>query len=278
MNLSLSWKPTFAYGTECKWEVPDKDIIEMEGTKFVQLRQGGVCYGFPRLVLHEASRREIEFGPKARWSLSSSKGYKVIQKLRNDAQSEELLSKLPEWQRATAKPRATKRPKEKANGKAKHDVSRSSISIEVPGVEGDPPQAVRVVRPMYAHEELRVELDAVLIHHIVKFLAESGFDALGRKRERDPEVPKGVHRRKIKGDGCEVDKFIVTAKGSSNRRSKLLSSLESAVIEQEGLLHEQGVGEQSDNDGVIEQDREEGMHDQINHEDEGDKEVTDGDE
>lgn len=240
MALTLSWKLTLAYGAECKWEVPEKDITEMEQIKFVQLRQGGVCFGFPRLVFHEASSQGVHLGPKERWSLSSSEGYQALQKLRNDAQSQELLAKLPEWQRNTAKVKKNKKQKKQDGPDAKE--CRSSLSIEVPGVGDAPSMEVRVVRPIRAHEELRVELRQDVIDHIVKFVAISGFDAVGRKRGRDPEVPKGVYRRKVNTDGMLMDQFVVVA----NKRWKRLGTIEEAVLEQE--LLRQGVDGDGESD------------------------------
>ena len=220
LQMSLSWKPILSYNEKCQWEVSDKDIVELEGIKFVHLRLASLFLGFPRLVYHAAAASGIDLGDKHQWSLSSSSGYKLLQQMRNDAQSEELLSQLPEWQRPTAQVCKARQARKKKTI-VKID-NRSSLCIQLPGVSNEQPRSVRIVRPVYHHEELWVEMNETVLHHVVQYLVSKPFDERSqRKRERDPEIPAGVHRRKVltKAGGL-TDQFIVRRPRGKQSRTK----------------------------------------------------------
>ena len=72
------------------------------------------------------------------WSLSTSVGYKELQKRRNDAQRANLetsmLDKMPTWQRSTAKVKVGRNTRPKLQELSEH---RGVLSITVPGVNDD---------------------------------------------------------------------------------------------------------------------------------------------
>ena len=72
------------------------------------------------------------------WSLSTSVGYKELQKRRNDAQRANLetlmLDKMPTWQRSTDKVKVGRNTRSKLQDLNAH---RGVLSITVPGVDDD---------------------------------------------------------------------------------------------------------------------------------------------
>ena len=196
-TLSLEWKPTLNFNATCQWAVPAKDLLEVDGEKFVHIMQGGVCFGFPRLIHQYAKDEGHDLGDKAKWSLTSSNGYQELRKLRNDAQSRALVAHLPEWQRATAKASTTKKRRSKEQGQDAAVNAPGALVVSVPGVGGKSPRDVRMVRPVSQYEELKVELEPDGLLHMMEFIVSHGFAANSRKRDRNPEMPKGIRRRKM---------------------------------------------------------------------------------
>ena len=43
-------------------------------------------------------------------------------------------------------------------------------------------------------EDLRVKFDVAQIHHLIKYIADEGFDVDLQRKCRDPDRPKGIHR------------------------------------------------------------------------------------
>ena len=176
--------------------------------------------GFPRLVF---SRLSLSRDDEKTWSLASSIGYKAIVSMIKDQleqeQREKALEKMPAWQRETAKlkrkPLTRSQLKELAT-------CRKVVSVTVPGVGDKPSSAVRFLNTAYGNEDLNVEFDTSNLsnlHHVVDFLADQGFDESLRHRPRDPDLPKGVHRRCYKG----LDRFLTRGISVSDQRPLLQS-------------------------------------------------------
>ena len=230
-ELSISHKPVVAFkggGPKASvWEVAAKHLSTVEGVKYVKLMQAGVTHGFPRLVFTEAvANHGLVSECKATWSLSQSAGYKELQRIRNNAQSEALLQKVPEWQRASVKiDDAAKKKRKKASEGA--PAKPGPLTITIPATGDLEAKDVKVVRPLYDYEELRVEFDMDKLFHIIVFIASQGFDASPRKRERDELLPAGVHRKLCKEarTGSHTQKFLVPSRDGSKKK-KLVSSLD----------------------------------------------------
>ena len=261
--LLLDWKPVLAWkpvdpndGADGPtWEVSTaKDISSTTDApkKFVKLMQAGVLHGFPRLVFHEALKQgALTNEHKATWSLSQSTGYLELQRMRNAALTEKLMQKIPSWQRASA---------EKVLMKAKVQAAKepsTSLTITIPAVSNYEEQDILVVRPKYDHEELRVELDEKKIAHIIMFFVEHGFSRMPRKRERDPTLPQGVHRRLRKINGGTVEKYIVPDE-SGNHKTKVIRDLHDYASSTQASA---GFGIEGEDQQEVEEDEEDDEQD-----------------
>ena len=261
--LLLDWKPVLAWkpvdpndGADGPtWEVSTaKDISSTTDApkKFVKLMQAGVLHGFPRLVFHEALKQgALTNEHKATWSLSQSTGYLELQRMRNAALTEKLMQKIPSWQRASA---------EKVLMKAKVQAAKepsTSLTITIPAVSNYEEQDILVVRPKYDHEELRVEFDEKKIAHIIMFFVEHGFSRMPRKRERDPALPQGVHRRLRKINGGTVEKYIVPDE-SGNHKTKVIRDLHDYASSTQASA---GFGIEGEDQQEVEEDEEDDEQD-----------------
>ena len=116
-----------------EWRINESDIIDINGVPFVLLRKGRTSHsGFARLVYSMVGLEDRT------WTLSTSVGYKDLQKRRNDDQRANLetsmLDKMPTWQRSTAKVKVGRNTRSKLQELSEH---RGVLSITVPGVNDD---------------------------------------------------------------------------------------------------------------------------------------------
>ena len=219
-----------------EWGIDESDIIDINGVSFLLLRKGRTSHsGFARLVYSMVGLRDRT------WSLSTSVGYKELQKRRNDAQRANLetsmLDKMPTWQRSTAKVKVGRNTRSKLQELSEH---RGVLSITVPGVNDDEGEQVEVVTPVHSRDELRVELDEKQIWVVLQYIVRSGFDDDLKQRKRDPTLPKYFHQR--------GDKIAVL--DPATKRYKFYNSREGAEAAQEAPSDDGSQsGEPSDVDG-----------------------------
>ena len=224
-GLTFSLAPRLALG-KAKWDVHDEDIIMRRGEdSFVQLRKGGLNYGFPRLV-YAAIGSVFD---KRDWSLSKSNGYKKLQELRNEAQRDELnngeLAKLPVWQRATAQPKKnTSQSRDQI--KAARE-GRSVMTIHVPGGNGKPDMAVEMLRPALKGDELVCKLCPTTLRFVIDFIAEMGFDDDLKRASTEPGLPKGA-KRKGNTSIIKLPDGFSSNEGKRSRKSLIVPSKEAA--------------------------------------------------
>ena len=192
LNVTTTTKLQFL-GRKAEWQIKRDDLINVEGTEFLKLCRGGTNLGFPRLVFDVDDASSLP--EKADRKLTASKGYQKLLDLRNHAQSQELISNLPSWQRRAA-PLQQARPKRATRQSLRDQViNRCSIAITIPAVGDHAEKTVQVVRPVYSCEDLAVEFTLSNVEHIVAFIRSEGFDTDLLPSKRKPELPKGVYER-----------------------------------------------------------------------------------
>ena len=104
----------------------------------------------------------------------------------------------------------------------------STVVITLPATESLDSRQVHVKRPVHPCDRVAIELDAVVIDHILAFIREMPFDMAPDKK---PQVSKGVWNCKVRG-GFLIKYFDADA---GKRRFKFTKSEQSAVDFQESV-------------------------------------------
>jgi hypothetical protein len=236
--LVLNYCPRVQFGSKVRWDIAEDDIVlEVGHVKYVQLRKTGVNYGFSRIV-HASTGDNFD---KKEWSLSKSNGYKELQTLRNEAQMAEFEAsekqKLPSWQQATAKVKAT--PRVTRTLIQQRRTEKSVIVVGVPGVNGKQPMDVEFLRPVCPGDELACKLCVDTLQHLVSFIVDSSFNNDLKRSSRQLDLPKGTKRQGGKYVVKVPDEFVghvVARTGRKSRRTQLVDSLDQAMHVMEGTF------------------------------------------
>lgn len=221
-----------------EWKVTKGLVRTIDEQTFVKLRAYDI--GLNRRVCHGV----LDLPRKCyKLSLAQTEGYKTLLKLRQDAvDSEGPASGQTSARDVLSTGRPDGERKRKRGGRitaAKVQELRqqpSLIDLDLPGIDGNPPLVIQVVRPCHPGDELAVRLCPVTIEKVVLFIRAKGVseDVLTSRRSyRDDSLPVGVWKmgnaglvRRLKADDEQE------VEGSSQKyksvKMELLSSPEAS--------------------------------------------------
>ena len=201
-----------------KWEFDKRVVSTVGGREFVKLARSG--YGFAKLVFHKC--QDIPQPAPPWYSLSASRGYDDLIKMRNELQSDHLVAKdrdnIPELFRAAAKV-APKPTRQSRGAKAADKINLGVLELTLPGIVDNAGEEMRidVVRPVDSTETLRVLLDPTTLTHVIRFLQAGAWseERIQKKRKHVPDsAPKGVFARTDR----KGHRFFIQKQGSSHRK------------------------------------------------------------
>ena len=192
MSLSLIRTWTLSSGGKWDWKVKGDIVQSISGVDYVTLHACDI--GLCRMVCEGV----VDPIPTKGCTLSQCDGYKTLLRIRNDVQREDLAPKAGKaaslFGNVQSKAPPPKVQRQTVSVLSMLRKNPQLIQMVVPAVGRFESRVVNVKRPSHPCDALVVELDAVIIEHIVEFIRGGGLDAdiVQNKRKYASGVAKGV--------------------------------------------------------------------------------------
>ena len=152
-----------------------------------------------------------------------SRGLKALIAQRNEKQSDELKQEQSDAKASLFKT-PPKQPKLVRTHAEKADMRRDPGVMVIEVVVGDKTVHIDVLRPIHPCDNLFVVYEPEAVAAVIHIMRTMGFDE-PQKRDRLPDLPKGVHHR----NGFVLAKFPRTTDGMNGYGYKKCKTVEDAV-------------------------------------------------
>ena len=226
------------------WTIKSDEIIMLNGgQQFIKLTQAKTS-GFTRLVF-DHNDADVEQLP-----LAASRGYLKLQELRNEMQSEELVSKktavIPAMFRAAA-PKGSRRVSVKDARMMK--ATSDTVCVDIPAFLMHDKLRIDVQRPLIGANALVVRYDPDIIEHIIEFIRYSGFDSDLMRKNPSSGLPKGVYaKRGVHGD--RTYEYTIEI-GGMKRRRRAPTIIDAAEAMHSGVVYTSPTKSERETDPMI---------------------------
>ena len=176
-------------GLKATWRVPQKDIVDLDGTIFIRINPQNA--GLVALV-SEANDAAPDPVPR-QFSLTACSSLHALTKIRNDTQAKELNNSPAACNLfEPVAEAAAKRIKQSRKALPAMRTDLESISIDLEAGE-DEPVHTKVLRPVHPTDGIFVEYEAETLSKTIKYIRRCSFTE--EQTRHDTTLPKGIWRR-----------------------------------------------------------------------------------
>ena len=171
---------------KARWNVSNDMLVTLDDKKYVKLHMS--AHGLNKLVMQSCDYPDGT-------NLTTSIGYQCLVKQRNDLHEAKQLAAREEAVPGLFKGLAQNVPKMKPKTRAEITAARNNplvMELKVPAFAAHEERSISVLSPVSPRDDLCVPLEADVLHHLVSYFADAGFDSTLASPKKRAALPSGA--------------------------------------------------------------------------------------